>query len=106
MAPFTKPYPEVVVASAVSPSGGRAAGKHDLGMLCVAATNASGFDALGTNWKIACDVAAEHGRKMDRSRLRLMGPMHIAETREQARANVRFGLEKYIDCLLYTSRCV
>ncbi len=26
-----------------------------------------------------------------------MGPMHIAETREQARKNVRFGLQKYID---------
>jgi limonene 1,2-monooxygenase len=26
-----------------------------------------------------------------------MGPMHIAETREKARENVRFGLQKYID---------
>src|SRR5271168_4780003 len=62
--PYTKPYPEVAVASAVSPSGGRAAGKHDLGMLCVAATNASGFDALGTNWGIACEIAKENGREM------------------------------------------
>src|SRR5271165_4688749 len=45
--PYTKPYPEVAVASAVSPSGGRAAGKYDLGMLCVAATNSGGFDVLG-----------------------------------------------------------
>ena len=93
--PYTKPYPEVAVASAVSPSGGRAAGKHDLGMLCVAATNASGFDALGTNWKIACDIAEENGRTMDRGRLRLVGPVHIAETREQARANVQWGLHKW-----------
>ena len=93
--PYTKPYPEVVVASAVSPSGGRAAGKLDLGMLCVAATNASGFDALGTNWKIACDIAQEHGRTMDRGRLRLVGPVHIAATREQARANVQWGLYKW-----------
>jgi len=27
----------------------------------------------------------------------LMGPMHIAETREKARENVRFGLMKYLD---------
>ncbi len=93
--PYTKPYPEVVVASAVSPSGGRAAGKYDLGMLCVAATNSGGFDALGTNWKIACDIAKEHGREMDRARLRLVGPVHIAETREQARANVAWGLHKW-----------
>jgi limonene 1,2-monooxygenase len=93
--PYTKPYPEVAVASAVSPSGGRAAGKYDLGMLCVAATNAGGFDALGTNWEIACQIAAENGRQMDRGRLRLVGPVHIAETREQARANVKWGLHKW-----------
>jgi limonene 1,2-monooxygenase len=93
--PYTRPYPEVAVASAVSPSGGRAAGRYDLGMLCVAATNATGFDALGTNWDIACEIATEHGRQMDRRRLRLVGPVHLAETREQARANVRWGLHKW-----------
>ena len=92
---YTKPYPEVVVASAVSPSGGRAAGKLDLGMLCVAATNAGGFDALGANWGIACEIAKAQGREMDRGRLRLVGPVHIAETREQARANVRWDLAKW-----------
>ena len=97
--PYTKPYPEVAVVSAVTPSGGRLAGKYDLGMICVAATNPFGFDALGSNWQIACDVAAEHGREMDPNRLRLVGPMHIAETREQAFANARFGFEKYLGYL-------
>ena len=58
-------------------------------MICVAATNPFGFDALGSNWQIACDVAAEHGRSMDPNRLRLVGPMHIAETRHQAYANAK-----------------
>jgi limonene 1,2-monooxygenase len=96
--PYTQPHPEIAVASAATPSGGRLAGKYDLGMLCVAATDASGgFNVLDVNWKHACDVAAEYGRTMDRSRLRLMGPMHIAETREKARENVREGLVKYLD---------
>ena len=34
-------------------------------------------------------TAAENGRVMDRSKLRLVGPMHLAETREEARAQVR-----------------
>lgn len=94
--PYTQPHPEVCVASAVTPSGGRLAGKYDLGMLCVAAGERAGFDALATNWQVACDVAAEHGREMDRSRLRCVVNMHIADTREQARENVRFGCEEFI----------
>ena len=97
--PFTKPHPEVAVASAVTPSGGRLAGKYDLGMICVAATNPFGYDALGANWAIANELAAEQGRRMDPNRLRLVGPMHIAETREKAWENCRFGFEKYIDYL-------
>jgi limonene 1,2-monooxygenase len=34
---------------------------------------------------------------MDANALRLVGPMHIAETREQARANVQFGLYQWAD---------
>ncbi len=67
-------------------------------MLCVAATDPrGGFNVLDVNWKVAMDSAAEHGNIMNRNKLRLMGPMHIAETREKARENVRFGLAKYID---------
>ncbi|HJU18103.1 MAG TPA: LLM class flavin-dependent oxidoreductase [Stellaceae bacterium] len=97
--PYTKPYPEVAVVSSVTPSGGRLAGKYDLAMICVAATNPFGYDALANNWKIACDIAAEHGRVMDPQRLRLVGPMHLAETREQARKNARFGFERYLNYL-------
>ncbi|QGZ93661.1 LLM class flavin-dependent oxidoreductase [Terricaulis silvestris] len=92
------PNLEIAVASAATPSGGRLAGKYGLSMLCVAATDArGGFNVLDVNWKHACDAAAEHGNTMDRNRLRLMGPMHIAETREKARENVRFGLDRYIE---------
>jgi limonene 1,2-monooxygenase len=97
--PYTKPHPEVAVVSAVTPSGGRLAGKYDLSMICVAATNPFGYDALASNWQIACDVAAEHGRTMDPNRLRLVGPMHIAETREQAFKNARWGFERYLGYL-------
>ncbi len=99
MLPFTKPYPEVAVVSAVTPSGGRLAGKYDTSMICVAATNPFGYDALAANWKIANDVAAEHGRALDPARLRLVGPMHIAETRAQAMENVKYGFEPYLNYL-------
>jgi limonene 1,2-monooxygenase len=56
-----------------------------------------GYDVLGSNWQIASDIAAERGATMDRGRLRLVGPVHLAATREQARANVEFGIHKWID---------
>jgi len=93
--PYTWPHPEIAVASSVTPSGGKLAGKHGFGMLCVAATQAGGYDALGINWKIANEVAAESGRTMDPEKLRLVGPVHIAETKEKAMENVRFGYRKW-----------
>lgn len=97
LVPYTKPHPEVAVASSITPSGGKAAGKYDLGLLCVAATVSEGYDALDVNWRVANEIAAKHGRKMDPRRLRLVGPMHLAETREQARQDVQYGLTKWID---------
>ena len=94
--PYTWPHPEIAVASSVTPSGGKLAGKHGFGMLCVAATQTGGYDALAINWEIANKVAAENGRKMDPEKLRLVGPVHIAETRAQALENVQFGFEKWI----------
>ena len=96
MTPYSRPSVEIAVASQVSPTGARAAGQHGVGLLSLGATTTAGFNALASNWAIACEQAAEHGQTMDRSRWRLVGPMHVAETREQAIADVRFGLEKWI----------
>src|SRR5689334_21774600 len=41
--PYSYPMPEVAVASSITPSGGKAAGKYGLGMLCVAATVSKGY---------------------------------------------------------------
>jgi limonene 1,2-monooxygenase len=92
---YTQPRPYIAVASAITPSGGKLAGRFGLGMLCVAAANPGGYDVLDTNWNLAKRVAAEHGRQMERRDLRLMAPFHIAETRDQAIANVSWGFDKW-----------
>ncbi len=95
--PYTRPHPEMAVASVQTPSGGRMAGRYGLSMLCVAASHLQAFDALAVNWEIAQATAAEHGTTVSRSDLRLMAPMHLAETREKARENVRFGLRRFVE---------
>ena len=87
----------MAVASQISPTGARAAGKFGFGLLSIGATSVGGFNALKANWEIAEDTAKKHGNRMDRSAWRLAAPVHVAETREKARENVRFGLEGWID---------
>jgi limonene 1,2-monooxygenase len=96
MSPYSRPSVEIAVASQVSPTGARAAGRHGLGLLSLGATSDGGFNALASNWAIAEELAKDNGQTMDRSAWRLVGPMHIAETREKAMADVRFGLEKWL----------
>jgi limonene 1,2-monooxygenase len=97
MRPYQRPYPEVAVAAQISPAGPRAAGKFGCSLLSIGATSAGGFDVLGTHWDVMEERAAEFGTTVDRSKWRLVGPMHIADTKEQAIADVEFGLEEWVD---------
>lgn len=90
--PYQSPTVEMVVASAISPTGARAAGKHGIGMLSVAASSPEGFKALATHWGVAEEKAAEHGTSVNRDTWRIVTPFHIAETREQAIDDLRHGL--------------
>jgi len=94
--PYTRPHVEICVASQVSPAGARAAGKHGLGLLSIGATTTGGFNALATNWQICEERAAAFGQTVDRNAWRLVAPMHVAETKEKARENVKFGLAKWL----------
>ena len=95
--PYSHPRFEVAVAAQVSPAGPRAAGRFGLSLLSIGATTAGGFDVLGSHWVTMEERAAEFGTTVDRRRWRLVGPMHLAETEEQARRDVAFGLVKWVD---------
>ncbi len=95
--PYQRPYPEVAVAAQVSPAGPRAAGRFGCGLLSIGATSAGGFDVLGLHWDVMEERSAQFGTNIDRSKWRLVGPMHIADTKEQAIADVAFGLDEWVD---------
>ncbi len=95
--PYSPNGIEMTVANQVSPTGARAAGKHGLGLLSIGATSAGAFNALAANWDIAVETATEHGHTMNRANWRLVGPVHVAETRDKARANCRYGLARWVD---------
>jgi len=95
--PFQRPFPEIGVAAQVSPSGPRLAGRFGCSLLSLGATTEGGFDVLGSHWQVMEERAEEFGTTVDRNKWRLVGPMHIADTREQAIADVAFGLEDWVD---------
>jgi limonene 1,2-monooxygenase len=95
--PYTYPHFEVAVASQISPAGSRAAGRFGTSLLSIGATNQQGFDLLGYHWQIAEERAAQFDTSVDRRNWRLVGPVHVADTREQAYADVQFGLADWVD---------
>jgi limonene 1,2-monooxygenase len=90
--PFTHPRFEICAAATFSPSGPKSAARFGAGLLSIAATQEQGFDALGYHWGIMEEVAAQHGTTVDRRAWRLMGPMHLAESLEEAKRDVAYGL--------------
>lgn len=90
---------DVVVASSISPSGSKLAGRYGTGMLSIAATEPAGFGVLDYNYNVWREEAELNGHVADRSTWRLMGPMHIAETVEQAKENCKYGLQWVFDYL-------
>ena len=92
LSPYNAEGIEVAVASMASPAGATLAGRLGLSMLSLSATDARGFDALDSNWSVREKVGADNGHPADRSRWRVVASMHLAETREQARAEVEHGI--------------
>ena len=93
--PFSEGGVEIAVANQVSPAGARAAGEFGLSLLSLGATTTGGFNALENTWSICEERAKEFGQSVSRQGWRLVAPMHIAESREQARADVKFGLDAW-----------
>ena len=88
---FTKPHLEVAVTTTFTPSGATASGRFGTGLLSVAGASHDGFTRT---WGWVEDAAAEHGNEADRGGWRVVLPIHIAATREQAIAEIEDGYSR------------
>ena len=57
--PVQWPGPEIAVASAISPSGASAAGRHGIGLLSLAASGPEGYEQLPKHWQVCEETAAK-----------------------------------------------
>lgn len=93
--PYSDPLFDIAVAAVASPSGAKLAGMYGAGVLSLGATVAIGMDVLAHHWTIQEEVAAKHGQVADRSKWRLVGLMHLAESEAEARKEVEYGMEQW-----------
>ena len=91
MSNFTKPHLEVAVTTTFTPSGATAAGRYGIGLLSVAGASHDGFTRT---WGWVEEAAEAAGRPTDRGTWRVVLPIHIATTREQAIAEVEDGYSR------------
>ena len=92
---YTRPRMEMAVTTVRSPAGARAAGRHGLGMLSLGGVSDDALTAYNANWAVCEETAAAHGRTVDRRNFRVAMFMHLADTAERARNDVRFGIDKW-----------
>ncbi len=86
---------EFVVASSISPSGMTLSGKYETGVISIGAMASQGLTSLATQWGFAEESAAKHGNSVSRNNWRVLMNWHIAETRDQARAEAKDGLFRH-----------
>jgi limonene 1,2-monooxygenase len=86
MRPFTHPHMPIAVTAVGSPAGMQAAGKYGTGVLSFGLPRAS-----KEFWGIAQEMAEKHGKTVDRANWRLVIPVHLAQTRKEAWAQVGEG---------------
>jgi limonene 1,2-monooxygenase len=87
--PYSKPHMPLAVASMQSPAGPLLAGKYGAGLLSIGVFfGFRGAVDLKAQWQLAEDAAAEAGRTVTRDEWRLVLPIHLAETRQEAIAQI------------------
>lgn len=84
--------PEMAVACARSAAGALAAGRWGIPMLAIGGSSPEALKFHISNWQLYAECAQQNGHQPDRSRWRLGSMMHLAESRDRAFDNVRFGL--------------
>jgi limonene 1,2-monooxygenase len=96
--PYQKPHMPIAVASVQSPAGVALAGKFGAAILTITIprdpSEATAAD-LESLWAIAEQSAAEHGQQVKREEWRVVIPVHLAESRQEALDEARLGAGRY-----------
>ncbi|ROP41821.1 LLM class flavin-dependent oxidoreductase [Saccharothrix texasensis] len=95
--PYSPEGIRFAVSSVGSPFGPRVAAEFGMDLLSFGAPPPGwqGVD-LAAQWRVAEESAAANGTEVDRARWRVAVPIHVADTREQAYAQVERGFGRWM----------
>ena len=95
--PYQRPHMPIAVAAAQSPAGPQVAGKYGAGLLSLSVPRQEhGKVTLGDVWGITEDAAAESGATVSRDDWRLVMPVYLAESRQEAFREARRGAAMWL----------
>ena len=86
---------EFVVASTFTSSGMTLSGKYNTGVISIGGMASQGLKSLARQWEFAEESALKHNNQISRNNWRVLMSWHIAETRDQARAEAKDGLFRH-----------
>lgn len=94
---YSKPGIEMAISSIGSPNSPKVAGQFGLSLVSWGAPPpGSPATDLAQQWRYFEESAAEHGNVADRAKWRVVVPLYLAETREEAFRDVRAGFSNWL----------
>ena len=95
LSPYRADGIPIAVAATISPNGPRLAARLGASLLSMNATQRAGFNVLAEHWAVMEEQSERYGQPVNRKDWRMVGPVYIAETEEQALRDVAKGLEEW-----------
>jgi limonene 1,2-monooxygenase len=88
---------DIAVTSVFTPSGPMLAGRFGIGLLQLSGLTPDSLAVLPQHWETVEKQAKEFGTTVEPKDWRVVSIMHVAETKDQAIEEVRYGLGHYFD---------
>lgn len=88
---------DIAVTSIFTPSGPMLAGRFGVGLLQLSGVTPESLAVLPKHWQVMEDQAVKYQTQIKPQDWRVVSIMHIAETKDQAIDEVRYGLDHYFE---------
>ena len=94
---YSKPMMEMAVTSIKSPAGAISAGKFGAGLLVLGGMSDEALKIQCSNWEVCQETAKSNDQMVGRNQWRITVMTHLSDSLDQAKDDLKFGLQKWVD---------